>query len=46
MRKIGFAALAFIGLMAITADALACHTQSCRRTLTGVLVCECGPHSP
>lgn len=28
------------------AEALACHTQSCRRTLSGEIVCSCGPHAP
>ena len=43
MRKLILAGLVLLGF---TVEALACHTQSCRRTLSGEVVCSCGPHSP
>lgn len=35
-----------LALCLMATEALACHTQSCRRTLSGEIVCSCGPHSP
>lgn len=45
MRKTLLAGLAFIALASFVAEALAqnCPRTSCRRTLTGHIVCECIP---